>query len=282
MQSVTKKKNNKNMKKSTSSFLRLVVVALGLTAIGCNTKEVTYDIVEEQRQASLIEGDLESPQCQVYVTMPFLPTDGDEESNRIASKINNQVLKEFFNNEGNPHEAVSQFVDNYLKEYKEDRYEYYVSERSNCQEEDTSFLNHAYSAYLSIEGTISRGCNDIVGFMVNQEVYNGGAHPVSTTYYVNFNPVTGEEVKISDFFLSGTLDQLTDRITQAIASNNGVSNMEELQDLGYDVIGTPQEYLFGRDSVTFYYNVYEIGPYALGPTEVKIAYKDLEDIMVKR
>ena len=258
MQSVTKKKNNKNMKKSTSSFLRLVVVALGLTAIGCNTKEVTYDIVEEQRQASLIEGDLESPQCQVYVTMPFL------------------------NNEGNPHEAVSQFVDNYLREYKEDRYEYYVSERSNCQEEDTSFLNHAYSAYLSIEGTISRGCNDIVGFMVNQEVYNGGAHPVSTTYYVNFNPVTGEEVKISDFFLSGTLDQLTDRITQAIASNNGVRNMEELQDLGYDVIGTPQEYLFGRDSVTFYYNVYEIGPYALGPTEVKIAYKDLEDIMVKR
>ncbi|MBR3455707.1 MAG: DUF3298 domain-containing protein [Bacteroidaceae bacterium] len=269
------------MKKITPSFLLLTISVLLLTTLGCSTKEVKYDVVEERRESRLVNGDPVSPQCEVFVHMPFLPTDGDEDVRKVATKINNQLLKEFFNSVGEPHEAVSQFVENYLKEYKEDRYEYYVSERSTCEAEDTSFLNHAYSAYLSIEGAITPGREGIVGFTVNQEVYNGGAHPVSTTYYVNFNTVTGDEVKISDLFLTGTLDQLTDRITKAIAQNNGVRDKDELLNLGYDEIGTPQEYLFGRDSITFFYNVYEIGPYALGSTEVKIAYKDLEDIMVK-
>lgn len=269
------------MKKRTTFFLCLACLLLALTSLTCCTKEVTYDLVEEQRQISLVESDPTSPRCEVYIRMPFLSTDVDEVERQTAMKINNKVLKEFFNGEGDPHQVVSEYVDNYLKEYKEDRYEYYMSERANCQDEDTSFLVHAFSAYLSIDGSISRGRGDIVGFTVNQEIYNGGAHPVSTTYYVNFNPVTGEEVKIADIFLSGTLDQLHDRIVKAIADDKGVRDMEELRDMGYDEIGTPQEYLIGQDSITFFYNVYEIGPYALGPTEVKIAYKDLDDIMVK-
>ena len=112
-------------------------------------------------------------------------------------------------------------------------------------------------------------------------MFNGGAHPVSTTSFMNFNPVTGDEVKLSDLFLSGTLDQLTDKITSAVASSHGVRTLADLQELGYDNIGTPQEYLIGKDSITFYYNVYEIAPYAMGPTEVRLAYKDLEGILVK-
>lgn len=264
------------------TFCLTLVSLVWVSMFSCEDKKgLTYDITEESREALLVDGDPRSPKCVVSVSMPFLPTGEDNAQRSIAKKINNLVLKEFFNGEGNPHEVVKNFVDDYLKEYKEDRYDYYVSERSNCLPEDTSFLVNAFSAHLTMRGSISSGRNGMLGFTVEQEVYNGGAHPVSTTYFVNFNPVTGDEVKLSDVFLTGTLDQLTEKITRAIAAQNKVRDMEGLRELGYDVIGTPQEYLMGPDSLTFFYNVYEIGPYALGPTRVSIAYKDMEDIMVK-
>ena len=86
--------------------------------------------------------------------MPFLSTDVDEVERQTAMKINNKVLKEFFNGEGDPHQVVSEYVDNYLKEYKEDRYEYYMSEPivSDDAKGVGPFLM-AYSEMLRLEKT---------------------------------------------------------------------------------------------------------------------------------
>lgn len=258
----------------------LLTLALVTVVTSC-TKDVVYDMVEESRVVTLVDDDPDSPTCNVEIKMAFLPSDQESDAGRVAAKINNQVLKEFFNGEGQPRKVVSQFVDHYLSEYKSERHDYYIDERARCEEDEKDFIINAFSAYLWVNGEISTGRNGTVCFAIKQEMFNGGAHPVSTTSFVNFNPVTGEEVKLSDLFLSGTLDQLTDKITSTIAANQGVRTMEDLQELGYDNIGTPQEYLIGKDSITFFYNVYEIAPYAMGPTEVKIAYKDLEGILVK-
>ena len=267
-------------KRSTSLIRFSLLTPIFVLAISC-TNTVEYNVVEEKRVEKLLIEEPNGPECQTYIKMPFISTEGNEKQKELATKINNQVLMEFFYAEGNPQEVMSTFIDNYIAEYRNERLEDYTIERSICEDEDTSFLVSAFSANLTIEGTVSTGRDGVIAYTVLQDIYNGGAHPVTTTHFMNFNPVTGNELKMADIFISGSIDTLTNRIANAIASDKGVNTIEELQEMGYDNITTPQEFLIGQDSITFYYNVYEIAPYALGPTKVSISLQDLNDIMVK-
>ena len=40
-------------------------------------------------------------------------------------------------------------------------------------------------------------------------------------------------------------------------------------------------YVLGKEGITFIYNPYEIAPYALGRIELTISYDDMENIMKK-
>ena len=62
-------------------------------------------------------------------------------------------------------------------------------------------------------------------------------------------------------------------------------NMDELHDKGYLMtmdLYVPDNYILGTKDVTFYYNPYEIAPYATGDTELTISYGQLKAIMKKQ
>lgn len=62
-----------------------------------------------------------------------------------------------------------------------------------------------------------------------------------------------------------------------------VTTHEALEDMGYgstgDIAPTENFYL-DKDGITFYYNVYDITPYAMGPVEIKIPYEMMEHMLV--
>jgi hypothetical protein len=43
----------------------------------------------------------------------------------------------------------------------------------------------------------------------------------------------------------------------------------------------PENFILGKDDITFIYNPYEIAPYAMGKTELILTYDDMDDIMKK-
>ena len=56
----------------------------------------------------------------------------------------------------------------------------------------------------------------------------------------------------------------------------------QLKKLGYlstTSIYPPDNFLLKEEGILYYYNVYEIAPYALGATQLTISYSDLDDIL---
>jgi hypothetical protein len=54
-----------------------------------------------------------------------------------------------------------------------------------------------------------------------------------------------------------------------------VNSREELENLGYGSTGevAPTEnFYLTKEGITFYYNVYDITPYAMGPVEIHLPY----------
>ena len=57
---------------------------------------------------------------------------------------------------------------------------------------------------------------------------------------------------------------------------------QELEDMGYVTTGdlTPTEnFYLGKDGITFYYNVYDITPYAMGPVKVTVPFPMMEHLL---
>lgn len=65
-------------------------------------------------------------------------------------------------------------------------------------------------------------------------------------------------------------------------ADNGAKTRAELEDMGYGSTGeiaATENFYLNKDGVTFYYNVYDITPYAMGPVVVSLPFQMLEHML---
>ncbi len=112
----------------------------------------------------------------------------------------------------------------------------------------------------------------------------GGAHGNTTIRFENFNPRTGERVELADLFVSGyeakLLPLAQDRFREVRAIEEGVT----LADAGFSfsenvAFTLSDNFAVEKDGLTFYYNPYEVAPYALGATELTLSYEELDGLL---
>ena len=75
---------------------------------------------------------------------------------------------------------------------------------------------------------------------------------------------------------------LTQLLWQQLIEENHVSTRQEIEDLGYGSTGelepTENFYLTPK-GITFYYNIYEIAPYVMGPTQITLPYESIQHLL---
>ena len=121
--------------------------------------------------------------------------------------------------------------------------------------------------------------DSLLSLSVHDEYYTGGAHGGSGVYFINLNPKTGAEFTLDNFLKPDYNEHLT------LLGNHIFRKARELADtasLSESYFEFPENkfelnknYGFTKNGIIFYYNNYEIAPYAAGPTEVLIPYSDL-------
>lgn len=118
-----------------------------------------------------------------------------------------------------------------------------------------------------------------IDFYIN----TGGAHPNSFVRYFVFNPKTGKQVKLSDLFDSGFEDKLNKLIDKKYREYRNLKPTDRLDgEKGYlfdNFIKFNDNFILTKEGINFFYNNYEIAAYAVGPTELKFTYKELEEIL---
>ena len=134
-----------------------------------------------------------------------------------------------------------------------------------------------YTAQVKVEVLT----DTLLSLSINDEYYTGGAHGGSGVYFINVNPQTGATFTLDNLLKPNYEDALNTlgnkvfRQTRQLADTASLS--ENYFEFPEDKFTLNKNYGFKQEGIVFYYNSYEIAPYAAGPTEVLIPYDELKD-----
>lgn len=112
--------------------------------------------------------------------------------------------------------------------------------------------------------------------------YTGGAHGFGGEFYVVFDILRNKVVNIEDILTTKGMSSLPRMIQRQILKDRGVSAYEPITNAGLfeeGVTEVSKNFYITSKGIGFYYNQYEIGPYAAGPFSVFLNYKSISDYL---
>lgn len=266
-------------------ILLLLAAAVMMAASGCNRSK------KADRQANELIF-----QCERFDTVAYCKgSDGPKCSISIslhhaqgpnAHVINDSILKSgiFVDEELRRGEkktvpkAIKIVVKNHIKGFKADVKEVISAGGGN--------IEAMSDCYYNVSSSVEYGIRGIINYRASYDAYLGGAHGSANTFYLNFDPETGRMYKTSDIVAQGADDRLSEAIAMRIAQNHNCQSVDDLKDREgiFDIFDpyVPDNFVMGKDSITFVYQCEEIGPYAVGEISAKFAYKELEGLILTK
>lgn len=117
----------------------------------------------------------------------------------------------------------------------------------------------------------------------DENTYTGGAHPNSYKLYSVLEKSTGRKMVLTDFFDSTAIYKLLGLGETEFRSVKAINPNQSLEDAGYwfenNRFQLNNNFYLHEDGITFFYNAYEVGPYAVGATEITIPANKLVKLM---
>ena len=222
--------------------------------------------------------DKASPECKLEVKFVY-PNVGLDEKNlkELQFLFIEKVLGSSFSNQ-TPQNALNVFTSDYVSEFN--RFVWYkdAEDIDTTDEKQNLEDGSEYLYYLTLENQIVYNKNNFISFCVKKSVYEGGAHDSNSIHGYVINLTTGE--LITEDFFAGTnySPNLSSLMAKKLAVENGLSNPQELEEIGYiniTDIAPNNNFTLDERGITYYFNEYEIGAYFLGITKIFIPYEEL-------
>lgn len=183
-----------------------------------------------------------------------------------AQKINRNIELAF--SMGDPdamNKSLQQIADDFVRNY------------DDFSEEMNEFTQGWY-----YEGTSNVNVlNDtLISIALEESYYTGGAHGGSGKYFLNFDPRNGEQYQLDDFFVDGYVLALNTIGEKVFRKERELGENDDLQENYFEFPDNKfqlnDNFGFSPNGITFYFNSYEIAPYAAGPTEVFIPMEEIK------
>ena len=272
------------MKEQYVSLLAVILAASGfLFSCGDKMKKDTgsleFDSIQVNKTVHLF-GDTSKPACNLLINFAYPSKSSDEllkdtlDKYFIAACFGDKYMGE------KPQEVVKQYTETYISEYRRDLEPMYLEDEKD--KENESSVGAWYSYYKGIESHVQLYEKNLLVYRINYNEYTGGAHGIYMTTYLNFDLGLMRPLRLDDIFVGDYQEPLTDLIWNQLMADNGAKTRAELEDMGYGSTGeiaATENFYLNKDGVTFYYNVYDITPYAMGPVVVSLPFQMLEHML---
>lgn len=177
-------------------------------------------------------------------------------SESINQALENEILRNYLNDSTSA--SLEEYADQFIADYKS------IKAR----------FDRAFGWENTVNTDIVRQ-DSILVIKTYIELYTGGAHGSSEVYYANFSLENGKLLALSDVFKGDYKSKLNEVVFKAFNQQTELISEEFFDDNKYYT----ENFGLLKDGIVFYYNSYEIAPYAAGPTEIKIGYEKLEGIL---
>ena len=272
------------MKKQTVSLLVLLLAASGFffscgNTVNKNAYALEFDSIQVNETVHLF-GDTAKPACNLILNVAYASQSSDV---RLKDSLNAFFLSACFGDKYmamTPEEAVKKYTEKYVGDYRNDLEPMYKKDEEDKQDEQS--IGAWYSYYKGIESHVQL-CNTLVlTYRIDYNEYTGGAHGIYMSTFLNFDLRTLAPIRLDDLFAGDYKEQLTDLLWNQLMADNKVATRQELEDMGYVTTGdlTPTEnFYLGKDGITFYYNVYDIAPYVMGPVKITLPYEMMQHLL---
>ncbi|EAZ81007.1 DUF3298 and DUF4163 domain-containing protein [Algoriphagus machipongonensis] len=244
-----------------SFYYLLLLIALGCSSPGNESKkELVFHTTEFSAESC------EDEKCaKVFVSYPVAAE--TEVGKRINDEVMNHLMVYF--------RQDTVFAD--LKTASDDFIQSYEEFKKDFPDAPGEWFN-------TINATKTYESDSLVSIEFSSSDFSGGAHPNSSVNYLIFSKTKGELLSKDQFILDQ--DKLLEKTRIAFREFHdipmGVTIAED------DRFFIPETGFFlpsamGYEGDTFYltYNPYEIGPYALGYTDLEIPLSELNGIVRK-
>ncbi len=265
------------MKKCVLYIILIVGILTACNNGQGNTTPKTDDTFAEKSRKSTFVLDTTSTKSPRYDCALSIQTIVSDNKKR-EEKINRAIQYTIFGSEGNNIDAA---IDTLLaairSDYNDMRPEYINEKHIN---ESAEWFNFTYN----LKTKVDYGYDGTIIYEIRCYSRNGGSKPSEICTYLNFDPLSGDEIHLTDIFKEGYEEYLCNRLTDALADIIGANSRQEIKAKGYlnfnDIYPT-ENFQLGRDSIHFFYNPYDIAPPEQGTTIIGFAYEELSDILNK-
>lgn len=116
-------------------------------------------------------------------------------------------------------------------------------------------------------------------YLIRYYSYRGGAHGIQTESYLVFNAKTGELIKEPDLFKEGYEEPVTEMLRLCI--KDSLPFDEEMTEmLWLDNVVPNGNFFLDKEGITWSYQPYEVGPYALGIVTATLSWDDLKPYLL--
>jgi hypothetical protein len=113
-----------------------------------------------------------------------------------------------------------------------------------------------------------------LGYTLDNYIYTGGAHGIGTSANLLFSAATGKAVAWEELFVSEAKPAIL-RYAEEAFREQYLKPGQSLADAGFwfpdEVFYVPSNFKVTPQGMVFRYEVYEIGPYAMGPIELNLS-----------
>lgn len=238
--------------------LVLLAAAAALSSLsGCTTRPV-HPLFGLLSIDTLLGGG--APECRVEYRFATIVNAGDSPALAAIEQANIGYFFELEDFSGTARDAAAVA----LHEIKDDYLSGISAERT-------------YEISAEAEGIV---VDTLITYAITRSSYLGGAHGMYGTECHNYTLRDGYELSTADLFTDEQLQALNRLIRAKLCERYQARNDEELTAAGFfpEDIGSTENFRVTPEGLTFYYNPYDIGCYALGPVEVDFSREEIERI----
>ena len=254
----------------------------------CSPKDKTQIDVCELKSDTIVYIDntsKSSPSCTLEFNYKYLKTRDTKDT--TVQKIND-IIQSFISDNKVMHCDAKLFLptlsDRYISSYINDVRDLYLADVKNRV--DIEEIPSWYDYQFNIKTDIDMGKNGYWNYRVEEFQYTGGAHPNTFSRMININSANGNTLTKENLFKKGTekdvcgviMKYLINLVNERLDSET-VTDIEGLHEIGLLLdtdLFIPDNFIYGKNHFIFYYNRYEIGPYAVGDFEIEVPYYELK------
>jgi len=160
------------------------------------------------------------------------------------------------------------------EDYKEKSLDSLIAKYEAFLKAESESIGFATNWEISAGASVAFNHFGLMTYELSVYSYTGGAHGNGMIEFRNYDVISGSRLTLGDMFS----DTLALKKMMNDQFNSTMPN-EIKENIYVDEIPLTSNICLGSDSLTFFFNSYEIGPYAMGPVELRIAVQDLNPIL---